>query len=184
VSTNPSGLPVDVIYNGSPTAPIQLGSYSVTATVNDPNYTGSSTATLLINDGSTIFLSNLSQTYNGSPRPVSIATNPAGLTYTVTYNGSTIAPTNAGSYTVVATVTNPGYSGSVTGTLVINKATPIITWSTPASIPYGTPLSAAQLNATSNVAGTFIYLPAAGTVFHAGTQTLNASFTPGDQKQL
>ena len=40
----------------------------------------------------------------------------------------------------------------------------------PATISYGIALSSTQLNATANVAGTFTYLPAAGTVLKAGTQ--------------
>jgi hypothetical protein len=58
--------------------------------------------------------------------------------------------------------------------------TPTITWPTPAPIIYGTALSAVQLDATANVAGTFVYSPAAGTVLTAGTQTLTATFTPMD----
>ena len=43
-------------------------------------------------------------------------------------------PGNAGSYAVVATVTQAGYTGSASGTLVIGQATPAITWATPAAI--------------------------------------------------
>ncbi|KAA6456234.1 carbohydrate-binding protein [Acidobacteria bacterium AB60] len=59
-------------------------------------------------------------------------------------------------------------------------ATPVIAWPAPAAIAYGTALSATQLNATANVAGTFTYSPASGTVLGAGTHTLSASFTPSD----
>ena len=48
------------------------------------------------------------------------------------------------------------------------KATPTITWATPADITYGTALSATQLNATASVPGTFVYTPVAGTVLNAG----------------
>jgi hypothetical protein len=64
--------------------------------------------------------------------------------------------------------------------IVVNPATPTITWATPSAIPYGTALSAAQLNASSTVAGTFVYSPAAGTVLNTGTQTLTATFTPSN----
>ena len=47
-------------------------------------------------------------------------------------------------------------------TLTVNtKATPTITWATPAAITYGTALSATQLDATASVPGTFAYTPAA-----------------------
>lgn len=58
------------------------------------------------------------------------------------------------------------------------KTTPTITWSTPAAITSSTPLGGAQLNATANVAGTFAYTPAAGTLLPLGAQTLSATFTP------
>jgi Flp pilus assembly CpaE family ATPase len=64
--------------------------------------------------------------------------------------------------------------------LTVSKATPVITWTTPAPITYGAALSAAQLNATASVPGTFIYTPAAGVVPTAGVQTLLVTFTPTD----
>lgn len=60
------------------------------------------------------------------------------------------------------------------------KATPVITWPQPATITNPAPLTSTQLDATANVAGTFAYSPAAGTVLAAGTQTLTATFTPAD----
>lgn len=56
----------------------------------------------------------------------------------------------------------------------------MITWATPASISYGTALSSSQLNATTPVAGTFSYTPAAGSVLQAGQHTLSVTFTPTD----
>ncbi len=64
--------------------------------------------------------------------------------------------------------------------LVVNKATPVITWPTPASITYGTALSSAQLDATANVPGNFVYTPSSGTVLAVGNQTLSVAFTPTD----
>jgi RHS repeat-associated protein len=57
---------------------------------------------------------------------------------------------------------------------------PQITWAAPASITYGASLSGTQLSATANVAGTFAYIPSAGTVLTAGLQALNVVFTPTD----
>ncbi len=71
-------------------------------------------------------------------------------------------------------------SASATVTLVVNKATPVITWANPAAVTYGAALGPAQLDATANVAGTFVYTPAAGTVLGAGTQMLSVAFTPSD----
>lgn len=56
-----------------------------------------------------------------------------------------------------------------------------LAWSAPANIAYGTALSAAQLNASANVPGTFAYSPPLATVLNAGTgQTLSVTFTPDD----
>jgi len=55
-----------------------------------------------------------------------------------------------------------------------------ITWHNPAPIPYGTQLSAEQLNAAASVPGTFVYSPGAGCVLAPGTYTLTVSFTPED----
>jgi hypothetical protein len=75
----------------------------------------------------------------------------------------------------------PSYSSqSITLIGTGTQATPIITWATPAPITYGRPLRRRELNARSNVAGTFTYSPAAGTVLGVGQQTLTATFTPND----
>ena len=84
--------------------------------------------------------------------------------------GVTFTPTDTTNYTLA--------TGSVS--LTVNKATPAISWATPAAITYGTALSGAQLNATASVAGTFVYNPASGSTPAAGTQTLNVTFTPTD----
>ena len=57
---------------------------------------------------------------------------------------------------------------------------PSVSWSAPAAIVYGAPLSTTQLNATASTPGKFIYTPAAGTVLGAGTHTLSCTFTPTD----
>ncbi|HEX8291953.1 MAG TPA: pectinesterase family protein [Pyrinomonadaceae bacterium] len=76
---------------------------------------------------STISLAGLNQTYTGQPVAASVITEPANLAVQVTYNGSAEAPVAVGSYEVVATITEPGYSGTATGTLVIEKAQAVVT---------------------------------------------------------
>lgn len=89
---------------------------------------------------------------------------------------------NAGTHVVTATYGGAAtyQPSSDTENVVVNKATPVITWPTPADIVYCTALSSTQLNATANVPGTFVYTPAAGTVLNAGTHTLSVAFTPDD----
>lgn len=71
-----------------------------------------------------ISLENLAQLYDGTSKSVTAVTTPPGLTYSVTYtyNGNVIVPVNAGSYEVVATITDGNYAGSATGTLVISAS--------------------------------------------------------------
>ncbi|MFM8982180.1 MAG: peptidylprolyl isomerase, partial [Spartobacteria bacterium] len=64
--------------------------------------------------------------------------------------------------------------------VLVPKATPSRSWSTPAAIAYGTALGSPQLNATANIAGNFTYTPAVGTVPSLGNHTLNVIFTPAD----
>jgi len=48
VTTTPSGLATLLSYNGSSAAPTVPGTYTVTASISDPNYTGTATGTLTI----------------------------------------------------------------------------------------------------------------------------------------
>jgi hypothetical protein len=156
---------------------------SVTFTPTDTAAYTTATATVpltVTKASATVTLGSLNQTYDGTPRAATATTTPAGLGVTFSYDDSSVVPTTAGNHTVVATVSDVNYQGSASGTLVIAKATPIITWANPAPINAGTPLSAAQLNAAASVPGTFVYTPAAGAILPVGTQTLSATFTPTD----
>jgi probable HAF family extracellular repeat protein len=87
----------------------------------------------------------------------------------------------AGAKTFTVTATDAaGNTATASVTYTVLKGTPSVTWAAPAPIVYGTPLGAAQLNASSAIAGTFVYTPAAGQVLGAGTQALSATFTPDD----
>ncbi len=122
-TTTPGGLTVNFTYNGSATIPTGAGSYTVVGTINDANYQGSATGTLIISKASSsISLGSLSQTYDGSAKPATATTIPGGMAVTFTYNGSATVPTGAGSYTVVGTINDANYQGSATGTLIISKA--------------------------------------------------------------
>ena len=85
----------------------------------------------------------------------------------------TFTPTDSADYTTT----------TATVGLTVNTLPNTIKWATPAAITYGTALSATQLDATSSVAGTFVYTPAAGTVLKAGAQTLSVTFTPTDSTE-
>jgi N-acetylneuraminic acid mutarotase len=135
--------------------------------------------------------------------PVITWSNPANITYGTALSGTQLDATalvpgtfvytpaagtilNAGasqtlSVTFTPTDTTDYNSVTQTATINVNPATPVLTWSNPANITYGTPLSGTQLNATASVPGTFTYTPAAGTILGAGAgQTLSVTFTPTD----
>src|SRR5882724_3769700 len=69
-----------------------------------------------------ILLSGLLQTYDGTAKTVTVSTLPLGLPVKVTYDGSTSAPTNAGSYTVVASIDVLFIHVTVKDTLTISPA--------------------------------------------------------------
>jgi hypothetical protein len=69
----------------------------------------------------TITLGSLAQSYSGSPLSATATTNPTGLTVNFTYNGSSTAPTAAGSYSVVGAISDANYTGTATGTLIISR---------------------------------------------------------------
>lgn len=100
------------------------------------------------------------------------------------YNHSvgTVLPAGAHTLTVTFTPTDTrNYeTASRSVTLVVDKATPSITWPSPAPIIYGERLGPTQQNATCTVPGTFNYTPAAGTVLPAGTHRLEVLFSPTD----
>jgi hypothetical protein len=130
-------------------------------------------------------------TFDGTVKHAVITTNPQGLSgviVTYTLAGSPVSqPVNAGVYQVLATLDHPNYEAPATpGTLTIHPAVPLINWTSPAAITAGTPLGATQLNATATgvggagLTGSFVYLPAAGTVLAAGAnQPISVEFIPG-----
>ncbi len=142
------------------------------------------------------------QTVTGAGNQVTITwPTPPAITYgtklsaiqldaTASLNGATVAgkfvyspaagkvlPPGNQTLSVTFTPTSKTYSAvTATVTLTVNPDT--ITWAAPVAITYGTKLSATQLDATANVAGKFVYTPAAGTVLPAGSQTLTVAYTP------
>ena len=101
-------------------------------------------------------------------------------------NGLISGTPTAGTATFTVQLTDSlGDSFSQAFTLIVNQATPTINWPPPAAITYGTPLSAAELDAAASfngnaVMGAFTYNPPTGTILAVGTQTLSATFTPKD----
>jgi hypothetical protein len=182
VATTPTGLTVGLTYTGtggttygpSSTPPTAPGSYTVVGTINDPDYTGTTTVTLVISKAAaTVTLTNLAQTYTGSPLPVTESTSPAGLTVGLTYTGtggttygpSSTAPTAPGSYTVVGTINNPDYTGTTTVTLVISKATATVTLTNLAQTYTGSPLPVTVTTSPTGLTVGLTYTGTGGTTY-------------------
>ncbi|MFM7181395.1 MAG: MBG domain-containing protein [Verrucomicrobiales bacterium] len=184
-TTTPEGLAVTITYNGSATAPSAVGSYTVVATVNDAIYEGTATGTLVINKSpATVTLGNLAATYDGSPKPVTATTTPGGLAVTFTYNGSTTAPTSAGSYEVVATVNDMNHEGTATGTLVIDKATATVTLGNLAATYDGSPKPVTATTTPGGLAVTFTYNGSATAPSAAGNHAVVATINDANYEGM
>ena len=120
----------------------------------------------------------------GTPLTGSQLDASANVPGSISYSPAAGTVLGAGTQTLTASFTptdSTDYNNATqTVSLVVNRATPTLSWVTPAAITYGTPLTGSQLDATANVPGSFSYSPTAGTVLGAGTQTLTATFTPTD----
>ena len=108
------------------------------------------------------------------------ASTPGTFTYTPAAGTTLTAGTHTLSVSFVPTDNTDYANATGTASITVNQATPVITWTSPAAITYGTSLSATQLNATASTPGTFTYTPAAGTNLTAGTHQLSVSFVPTD----
>ena len=157
-TTTPAGLAVAFTYNGAATPPTNVGSYAVIGTINDTNYQGKATGTLVISKSvATAALGNLAAVYSGTAKPVTATTTPAGLPVTITYNGSATVPKNAGTYAVIATINNANYQGAATGTLVISKATAAVNLGGLAVTYNGSTKAATTTTSPSGLAVTLTY---------------------------
>lgn len=79
----------------------------------------------------TIQIASASVVYDGTAKSVTVTTIPPALSVSVTYHldGEEVpAPTNAGTYEVLAAITDPNFDGSASGTLTITKADQTITF--------------------------------------------------------
>jgi hypothetical protein len=203
-----------ITYDGSPTAPTQAGTYAVAATFisADVNYAGASiTGTLTISAvAPTLSVDPTPLVYNGSGQAAVVTAlgldgvTPVSGTLSVTYDGSSSLPVDAGTYTVVADFTSadPNYlSSSVTSTLTINPATPSVglgnggQWEfTYNGQPQSVVGSAVGIDGLTPISGSFTYTyyneygsntqlfgpPLPGAPADAGSYTFVENFTSAD----
>ena len=194
-TTSPAGIPgVVITYDGSTTPPTNAGSYTVLASLTNANYDApDASGTLVIGKATaSIALSGLTGLYDGTPKVAGATTNPAGLSVvSVTYDGSAVAPTNAGSYAIVAALSNGNYNASnAAGTLTIARATQSITFpvlpnKTLGDAPFTVSATSSSLLAVSftagpncTVSGTTVTIVSGGICTVTASQTGNGNYYP------
>ena len=130
-SGNTLDVTIGIVYTDSSSAvvasPTNAGSYTATATISDSRYTGSKTATLTINkDKAVVTITGTSVKYDGNAKPVAAsAVDSADKCYQC-YNklhmqDRSDAPSAAGDYAVVSTISDDNYEGTKSATLTIGK---------------------------------------------------------------
>jgi hypothetical protein len=181
------GTPI-FTYNGNAQPPVNVGTYDVLATfAGNANYEPATATTGIVILPATALLNweTPQPIVYGTPLGDAQLNATANVPGTFTYLPAAGTVLDAGANQVLSatfTPADPNFSGGYVNTAIdVSKAAPVLTWSPPAPIVYGTALGATALDATADVAGTFSYSPAAGTVLNAGaSQTLTATFTPAD----
>ena len=144
VATDLSADDYRVTYDGSETLPENAGRYKVKVETTNPNYKGYASDTLIINKAAASGDIEIGSSFVYGDKPEASAINyPDGTKAEITYAGTGIyvprseAPTNAGSYTAIATISGSNYETfTVTKNFTIEKA-PLRVWATNASRAYG-----------------------------------------------
>jgi len=137
-ATASSGLPVNIsVATGPATASGSMitinGAGIVTVTAAQPGNASYNAAPsvsqpfMVAKATASVVLGGLNQISNGGAMAPTVTTVPAGLGYSLTYNGSLAAPTAVSAYAVVATIVDPNFQGSVSGTFTINAVPPAST---------------------------------------------------------
>jgi hypothetical protein len=137
VSFNVTGLPPWLAFNAATKVisgtPTTGGTYRFTITVTNAIGTTSEEITLRVEGapvditfpGSSDLLNpRIEVAYDGAAHAVTTATTPAGIPVAVTYDGGNTPPTLPGTYHVVASSSDPNFSGTAEATLVITSPNP------------------------------------------------------------
>lgn len=163
ITTGPDGAVATATLNGTDLQLAAVGpgttSLVITATDVDANTVQQTVQISVSKTPATVTLDEgtLAQTYDGTPRVVTATTVPAGLGVTLTYEGASEAPANAGSYNVVATINDAVYGGSTSGTLVVSKAAATVTLTGLSQAYDGTPKAAGATTAPTGLSVDFTY---------------------------
>jgi hypothetical protein len=160
---------------GGPTLAVTSPSANFVTTGTSVTVTGTATDDAQVQS---VTVNNVAQTLTSTNNPA----DPRQVTFSTTVNLPTL-----GAHTITTRATDIAGKITTDTRTVFRKAQPIITWNAPAALPFGTPLSATQLNAVarvdaSTIPGQMVYSPPSGTVLAVGDdQGLSVTFTPTDQ---
>jgi len=166
---------------------LSVGTTTVSATLN--GVVGSANLSVTATPA-TLALEGLLQTYDGSPRPISVTTTPTNLDgVSITYDGASEPPMAAGTYAVVASLANPQYlAEDVHGILVVEQAGQTVSFAPLADKAFGTADFTVDANASSGlpvafaadgdctVAGSTVHLTGAGTCMITASQAGNGNY--------
>ena len=168
--TNPSSQTLDSLTVTATPATLSIGGASVLKAV--AHLSDGTTQDVTSGTTWTLSDSSLASMTNGA-----LTAKAAG---TVTVQAAYVETTPAGTSPSAATTSPQNLTASTQVTITAQPSTntPVISWSAPAAISYGTALNGTQLNATANIAGTFVYTPAAGAVVKAGPRIFSRSLPP------
>jgi len=195
-----------ITYSGTTTAPTSPGLYSVAAAFvsNDLNYASvTQTSSMIINSAGTLTpalsLVDGSAPYDGNTHADSASavgidnTTPVAGAFIITYNGSTTAPIQAGTYAVVATFISSDTSyanATITGSMTISAVVPTLTVD-PTPFTYDGTSHAAVVTAlgvdqVTPVDGTFAvtYNGSPTVPVDAGTYAVSVTFNSNDPNYL
>jgi hypothetical protein len=182
--------PVTITYDGSPDAPVNAGVYTATASyAGDANYLPhSATATIAIAKATPSIAAPASTvfTYDGQPHGVTSNVYGVGAVLlgqsSITYNGSSDPPVNAGTYTTVASFAgDSNYAArSITFTVRIDPAAPAVTVSggpfTYDRQPHAATVTVTGIGGQDLGAAVVTYGGAPEPPVNAGTYPVSASF--------
>ncbi len=172
--------------------PVQLAGLTLGGT-DGTNYTVTQPATTasITPAPVSVAISNLSHTYDGTPKSATVTLSPSVSAAIVYSNTSGGAPINAGSYAVSVNVTDNNYSGSGSATLVIAKATQTVAFSLTgsdfnvgaslglvASASSKLPVTFSVVSGAASISGTTATITTAGPVTLRATQAGSENYQP------
>jgi hypothetical protein len=164
---------------GIAAAGVDGGNYTVTQPTTTANITPANVA---------VSITNLSFTYDGTPKSATITLTPAVPATTVYSNGG-VPPTNAGTYFVSVSIPDNNYSGGGSATLTIAKATQTVTFtvggsdftvgtvhSLTASATSGLPVTFSLVSGTATLSASSVTVTQVGAVTVRATQAGDANY--------